>query len=127
MTSQYDIEQKITHVNKLRRHFDHILSNYDDGEFKQKELLKLTKQIKKEEKKLSKWCKDFDEQIKPLTPLNISFDKIYRITIPLTQENHMKYVKEFTDFIYKDGYKVEGMDKQKGYMSIVYSLFTVKK
>jgi hypothetical protein len=124
MTSQYDIEESIVKVNKLIREHDALIEMKAD----KKVITKSTKKIMELNEKLGKWCTDFDSKIKPLhsIPECENPDKIFVIRIPSQEKDHQKHLDDYSKFVTKEKFKIITIDKQKGYLHIIYSFYTVK-
>lgn len=128
MTSQYDIESGISKMNKLRYDFGELDSKKDKSKLDKKKCIKLAKELSQMEFKVGGWCEKFDMAIKPLQsmPECIRPDKIFVARIPKQEKDHLKYLKQYEQFILEENYNVNCIDKQTGYLIDVYSFFVIK-
>ena len=128
MTSQYDIEMGINKLKRMDIKLNELKKIKKSTSLEKKSIKKLQKEFVDFNLKLSKWCIEFDSRVKPLPNLDEcpNPDKIFGVRIPKHTPDHQKLIAEYNQFIKKEGYKVKAMDKQFGYLTIVYTFFTEK-
>lgn len=138
MVSQYKIESQIDLVNRLEKQFkiqtekiDNM--NYSDFEnpelnIEMKRLTVIRDTLVGEEEKLKKMQEEFDSKITPLKQVEGYDGKpLFRMIVPNYEQNPKDRIKEYGSFIVDKGYLVNSIDKQKGYVSTVYTFFVSKR
>lgn len=137
MVSQYKIESQIDLVNRLEKQFKIQTEKIDNMNYSDFENPELSIEMKRftvirdtlvrEEEKLKKMQEEFDSKITPLKQVEGYDGKpLFRMIVPNYEQNPKDRIKEYGSFIVDKGYLVNSIDKQKGYVSTVYTFFVSK-
>ena len=127
MTSQYDIEIGIGNIQRMNFDLKELKKIVKPSKIQKKQIKAKEEAMHKLNVKLTNWCNVFDKTIKPLDSIAECDkpDKIFVVRIPKNVEAKVEkeYVDQYHDFIKEKNYKVNGMDKQTGYLTNIYSFF----
>lgn len=130
MTSQYDIESGLSKLRRLDFDIKKLKENKTPTKLEKKQIRSKEDTFKNLNTKLTTWCNEFDKRIKSLEALEIcpNPDKIFVMRVPkyVTKKKLKEYIEQYEGFIKTQSYKIEGMDKQTGYISNSYTFFCKK-
>lgn len=140
MVGHDTIENQRTKVAKLKREFNRQKEDTDSvaltcDDFNDPSLLIEMNKLNiirnllvDEEKKLEEMQNEFDSRINPLEQVEgYGGRPLFRMKVPNNVEKQEEKVKEFGWFIADEGYDVISVDKQKGYLTTVYTFFVEKR